>query len=89
MARDFLAAGNVLVEVLGRHVKEPATRGTYTEDELKLFAQFELGPQTIDREGALAALQANMAFPLCRSRQLLRHVGVTRQRQDAPSGCRR
>lgn len=63
MARDFLAAGNVLVEVLGRHVKEPATRGTYTEDELKLFAQFELGPQTIDREGALAALQANMAFP--------------------------
>jgi multidrug efflux pump subunit AcrA (membrane-fusion protein) len=61
--RDFLAAGNVIVEVLGRDVKDPAARGTYNQTELKLFAQFELGPQTIDREGALAALQANMAFP--------------------------
>jgi hypothetical protein len=58
--RDFLVAGNVVVEVLGQYAKEPTARGTYNGDELKLFAQFELGPKTIDRDGALAVLQENM-----------------------------
>jgi multidrug efflux pump subunit AcrA (membrane-fusion protein) len=59
-AGNFLAAGNVVVEVLGQYAKEPTARGTYNGDELKLFAQFELGPKTIDRDGALAVLQENM-----------------------------